>query len=107
MDRGLSTARVSYPGAAANRYKLQWYWWEEVELARKIMLTGFFALIGPRDEASSFVRLIFATVLSTVYAVLVALVQPFKRFEVMAAAGRGQPLTVNMFWLTPPPRHVM
>ena len=87
MDGGLSTARVFYPGAAANRYKLQWYWWEEVELARKIMLTGLFVLIGHGEEASSFVQLIFATVLSTVYAVLVALVQPFKRFEVVAGAG--------------------
>ena len=59
-------------------YKATFYWWEAVELARKLVLTGFVLLI---PEERAFVRLVVATLVCSFYAVVLAVVQPFKRVE--------------------------
>ena len=59
-------------------YEKTWYWWEAVELARKLVLTGFVLLI---PEERAFVRLVVATLVCSFYAVVLAVVQPFKRVE--------------------------
>ena len=41
-------------------YEKTWYWWEAVELARKLVLTGFVLLI---PEKNAFVRLLVATLI--------------------------------------------
>ena len=59
-------------------YEKTWYWWEAVELARKLVLTGFVLLI---PEKSAFLRLVVATLVCSFYAVVLAVVRPFKRVE--------------------------
>ena len=59
-------------------YKTTWYWWEAVELARKLVLTGFVLLI---PEERAFVRLVVATLICSCYAVALAVVRPYKRVE--------------------------
>ena len=59
-------------------YEKTWYWWEAVELARKLVLTGFVLLI---PEERAFVRLVVATLVCSFYAVVLAVVRPFKRVE--------------------------
>ena len=59
-------------------YEQNWYWWEAVELARKLVLTGFVLLI---PEERAFVRLVVATLVCSCYAVALAAVRPYKRVE--------------------------
>ena len=59
-------------------YEKTWYWWEAVELARKLVLTGFVLLI---PEENAFIRLLVATLICSFYAVVLAVVRPFKRVE--------------------------
>ena len=59
-------------------YEKTWYWWEAVELARKLVLTGFVLLI---PEERAFVRLVVATLICSCYAVGIAAVRPYKRIE--------------------------
>ena len=60
-------------------YKRNWYWWEAADLARKLFLTGFVLLVA--EEEDSFVRLVVAVLVCSCYAVVIALIQPYKRFE--------------------------
>ncbi|EOD14550.1 hypothetical protein EMIHUDRAFT_196951 [Emiliania huxleyi CCMP1516] len=59
-------------------YELTYFWWEALELARKLVLTGFVLLI-PEEEG--FRRLMVATVICCFYAVVLAVVRPYKRVE--------------------------
>ena len=59
-------------------YKRNWYWWEAADLARKLFLTGFVLLVA--EEEDSFVRLVVAVLVCSCYAVVIALIQPYKRF---------------------------
>ena len=59
-------------------YELTFYWWEALELARKLTLTGAVLLI---EEQRAFLRLLVATVICSVYAVGLAIVRPYKRVE--------------------------
>ena len=59
-------------------YEKTWYWWEAVELARKLVLTGFVLLI---PEERAFVRLVVATLVCSCYAVVLSVVRPYKRVE--------------------------
>ena len=53
-------------------YKKKFYWWEAVELARKLVLTGFVLLI---PEKRAFVRLVVATLICSFYAVVLVRVR--------------------------------
>ncbi|EOD37990.1 hypothetical protein EMIHUDRAFT_200360 [Emiliania huxleyi CCMP1516] len=66
-------------------YEKTWYWWEAVELARKLVLTGFVLLI---PEERAFLRLVVATLVCSCYAVALAVVRPYKRVgdDVLAVA---------------------
>ena len=59
-------------------YEQTWYWWEAVELARKLVLTGFVLLI---PEERAFVRLVVATLVCSCYVALVAATNLYKRVE--------------------------
>ena len=59
-------------------YEKTWYWWEALELARKLVLTGAVLLI---PEESAFVRLVVATLICSCYSVGLAVVRPYKRLE--------------------------
>ena len=59
-------------------YEKTWYWWEAVELARKLVLTGFVLLI---PEKNAFLRLVVATLVCSCYVALVAATKPYKRVE--------------------------
>ena len=59
-------------------YEKTWYWWEAVELARKLVLTGFVLLI---PEKNAFLRLMVATLVCSCYVALVAATKPYKRVE--------------------------
>jgi len=59
-------------------YKRRWYWWEAVELARKLVLTGAVLLI---PEERAFVRLVVATLVCVCYSVAIAIVRPYNRVE--------------------------
>ncbi|EOD06896.1 hypothetical protein EMIHUDRAFT_453350 [Emiliania huxleyi CCMP1516] len=65
-------------GFLHREYEKTWYWWEAVELARKLVLTGFVLLI---PEERAFVRLVVATLICSCYAVALAVVRPYKRVE--------------------------
>ena len=59
-------------------YSREWYWWEALELARKLVLTGAVLLI---PEERAFIRLVVATLLCSCYSVALAAVRPYKRIE--------------------------
>ena len=59
-------------------YSREWYWWEALELARKLVLTGAVLLI---PEERAFVRLVVATLVCVCYSVAIALVRPYNRVE--------------------------
>jgi len=59
-------------------YEVGWYWWEALELLRKIVLTGVVVLI---PEERAFLRLVIATLICSCYAVGLAVATPFKRIE--------------------------
>jgi len=59
-------------------YSRRWYWWEALELARKLVLTGAVLLI---PEERAFLRLVVATLICSCYAVGLAAVRPYKRIE--------------------------
>ena len=47
-------------------YEVGWYWWEALELLRKIVLTGLVVLV---PEERAFLRLVIATLICSCYAV--------------------------------------
>ena len=59
-------------------YEPRWYWWEALELLRKVVLTGVVVLI---PEERYFVRLVVATLVCSCYTVGLAVATPFKRIE--------------------------
>jgi len=59
-------------------YVLTYYWWEALELARKLVLTGAVLLI---PEERAFVRLVVATLVCVCYSVAIAIVRPYNRVE--------------------------
>ena len=59
-------------------YEKTWYWWEAVELARKLVLTGFVLLI---PEKNAFLRLVVATLVCSCYGFILSAVRPYKRVE--------------------------
>ena len=61
-------------------YKRRWYWWEAVELARKLVLTGAVLLI---PEERAFLRLVVATLFCSFYAVGLAAVRPWASTTVL------------------------
>ena len=60
-------------------YETQWFWWEALELARRLVLTGAVTAIIPEERA--FLRLVLATLISTLHTCGIAVVRPFKRVE--------------------------
>ena len=66
-------------------YETTYFWWEAVELTRKLVLTGFVLLI---PEERAFLRLVVATLVCSCYAVALAAVRPYKRVgdDVLAVA---------------------
>ena len=59
-------------------YTTKLYWWDVVELARRLVLTGFVLLI---PEERAFVRLIVATLVCTAYPLILTVARPYKRVE--------------------------
>ena len=59
-------------------YEKTWYWWEAVELARKLVLTGFVLLI---PEKNAFLRLVVAILVCSCSGFMLAAVRPYKRVE--------------------------
>ena len=59
-------------------YETRWYWWEAVDLLRKIVLTGVVVLV---PEERYFLRLVTATLICSFYAVGLAVATPYKRYE--------------------------
>ena len=59
-------------------YRLMYFWWEALDLARKLVLTGAVLLI---PEERAFLRLVVATLLCSCYSVGLAAVRPYKRVE--------------------------
>ncbi|KAL1499340.1 hypothetical protein AB1Y20_011547 [Prymnesium parvum] len=61
-----------------HEYRPQAYWWEPVEMCRKLTLTGWVLLI---DEQSELARVFVALVVSIFFLALHLLVSPFQRTE--------------------------
>ena len=57
-------------------YETGFFWWEPVETMRKLFLTGILLWLVPDGE--EFKRMIFATLVSIIFMLLVALGRPFK-----------------------------
>ena len=72
-------------------YETQWCWWEALELARRLVLTGAVTAIIPEERA--FLRLVLATLISTLHTCSIAVVRPFKRVEDDVLAVVRQPHT--------------
>lgn len=58
-------------------YRPECYWWEVVEIARRLALTGVVLLLIPIEEET--MRLIFAQVITLISLLAVALIAPYKR----------------------------
>ena len=80
-------------------YEVGWYWWEALELLRKIVLTGLVVLV---PEERAFLRLVIATLICSCYAVGLAVATPFKRIEddILAVVNHLRPSPI----LPPSPR---
>ena len=78
LKKKMRTALTRATGFLHWEYEKTWCWWEAVELARKLVLTGFVLLI---PEERAFVRLVVATLICSCYAVVLAVVRPYKRVE--------------------------
>lgn len=59
-------------------YSRRFCWWEALELARKLVLTGAVLLI---KEERAYLRLLVATLICSSYSVGLAAVRPYKRIE--------------------------
>ena len=72
-------------------YALTYYWWEALELARKLVLTGALLLI---PEKRAFLRIVVATLICAVDVALTAAARPYKRIEdgVLAVVRATPPL---------------
>ena len=66
-------------GFLHREYRAECYWWEVVEMGRRLLLTGFVFLVLP--PAMETVRLLFAQVLTLISLCAVALIQPYKRAD--------------------------
>ena len=89
------TALTRATGFLHREYTLTFYWWEALELARKLVLTGAVLLI---PEERAFVRLVVATLICSCYVALVGATQPFKRVEDDALAVASS-LVLLLFFL--------
>jgi len=59
-------------------YTTKLYWWDAVEQARRLVLTGFVLLIR---EKYAFLRLVVATIVCTTYPLILTVARPYKRVE--------------------------
>jgi len=73
-----ANALTQATGLLHREYSRRWYWWEVLELARKLVLTGAVLLI---PEERAFLRLVVATLICSFYVALVAATKPHKRVE--------------------------
>mmetsp|Transcript_10152 Transcript_10152/g.33311 ORF Transcript_10152/g.33311 Transcript_10152/m.33311 type:complete len:484 (+) Transcript_10152:691-2142(+) len=81
-------AKVSSPLTRATaflhqEYTTTFFWWEALELARKLILNGIVLLI---QEEHAFLRLVVAVLLSSCYLTALAATQPYRKFEDYALA---------------------
>ena len=74
-------------------YKPRFFWWELLETAKKLTLTGFFVLILPGSVA----QLVCGLVLVLFYLVLQVYAQPFKRREHNVVALTANLLVAMLF----------
>ena len=90
LQANTPTALTRATGFLHREYEKTYFWWEALELARKLVLTGFVLLI---PEERAFVRLVVATLICSFYAVVLAVVRPYKRIEddVLAVASALRP----------------
>mmetsp|Transcript_23187 Transcript_23187/g.71018 ORF Transcript_23187/g.71018 Transcript_23187/m.71018 type:complete len:1131 (+) Transcript_23187:1596-4988(+) len=59
-------------------YKPAYFWWDFVDLLRKLLLTGF-VLVVP--ERIAFLRLVVALIFSVLFLVAQTVISPFKRYD--------------------------
>jgi len=64
-------------GVLHREYRPNVHWWEVLEFARRLLLTGGLIVLVPQRNAA--LRLIFATFVSLAYLALQLIVQPYKR----------------------------
>ena len=75
-------------------YKPDYYYWEMVELTRRIVLTGWVALI---PESHAFIRLVVGVLVSLAVLILVLVHRPLKTAEDQAIASASHALLVVIF----------
>ena len=68
-------------------YKVEYFYWEAVDLARRIILTGWVALVNERD---AFFRIVIGLLTSLAVMVLTLVVDPYKHEEDQAMAVSAQ-----------------
>ena len=78
LQRKMPTALTRATAFLHTEYKTRWCWWEVLELLRKIVLVGMILVI---PERRSFLRFVVATLICSVYVVVLAVVKPYKRIE--------------------------
>ena len=102
-------AKVSSPLTRATaflhqEYTTTFFWWEALELARKLILNGIVLLI---PEERAFLRLVVAVLLSSCYLTALAATQPYRKFEDYALAVVSQSFTLlahtHSLYSPPPP----
>ena len=59
-------------------YQPELYWWELVEVYKKIVLVGVMAVVGPPETMT---QLVVGLVLAVLFCVGTAMLQPFKHVE--------------------------
>ena len=87
-------AKISSPLTRATAFLHQEYtttfFWEALELSRKLILNGIVLMI---PEEHAFLRLVAAVLLSSCYLTALAATQPYRKFEDYALAVVRKPVT--------------
>merc|ERR1740136_223235 len=73
--------------------------WDIIDIMRKIFLTGFIMFVDPEEGSTRVLRLILATVVSSVYISVLSYVRPFKRHDDFQLAIVSNILLVCIFSL--------
>ena len=93
LRANLHTALTCSTAFLHQDYETQWCWWEALELARRLLLTGAVTAMIPEERA--FLRLVLATLISTLHTCSIAVARPFKRVEDDGLAVVRQPHSVS------------
>ena len=87
-------------------YSADYYWWDLLELMRKLVLTGLLLLMVPdTDPMYAYLRLTIALVVTVGYLVALIIARPFRESHGASTLAVAIISNVSLFCARTPPRH--